>query len=81
MQDTLIDQGFNLMLFGMGTVFVFLTILVFATTFMSKLVNRFAISNDSQTSVDDSSVAPLAAQPSPQIMAAIESAIAEHRKR
>ena len=81
MQDTLIDKGFNLMLFGMGTVFVFLTILVFATTFMSKLVNRFAILNDSQTSVDDSSVAPLATQPSPQIMAAIESAIAEHRKR
>ncbi len=30
------------MLVGMGTVFVFLTLLVFATTWMSWLVNKFA---------------------------------------
>jgi len=28
MHETLIDQGLNLMLFGMGTVFVFLTLSV-----------------------------------------------------
>lgn len=48
MQETLIDQGLNLMLYGMGTVFVFLTILVFATGMMSRIVARFSSeANDS----------------------------------
>ena len=34
-------SGLQLMLAGMGTVFVFLTALVFATTGMSALVRRF----------------------------------------
>jgi len=34
------SEGLNLMVFGMGFVFVFLTLLVFATGFMSKLVNK-----------------------------------------
>ncbi|MDC0598597.1 OadG family transporter subunit [Gammaproteobacteria bacterium] len=38
----LISEGFNLMLLGMGTVFVFLTILVFVTTLMSSLVQKYA---------------------------------------
>lgn len=41
MSSSLIDQGFNLMLFGMGTVFVFLTILIFATSTMSKIITRY----------------------------------------
>ena len=38
----LVIEGVWLMIFGMGTVFVFLTVLVFATGFMSKLINRYA---------------------------------------
>ena len=34
-------EGFRLMLVGMGTVFVFLTLLVVATTAMSRLVGRY----------------------------------------
>ena len=41
MSSSLIDQGLNLMLFGMGTVFVFLTILIFATSSMSKIITRY----------------------------------------
>lgn len=37
--DTIVTQGFELMLFGMGTVFTFLTLLVIGTTFMSKFIN------------------------------------------
>lgn len=33
--------GLNLMLLGMGTVFVFLTILVIGTTIMSRLIMRW----------------------------------------
>ncbi len=79
MQDSLIDQGLNLMLFGMGTVFVFLTLLVFATTLMSRLVTRFA-----------PEAAPLASSPqvstatSPNVdsktVRIIEKAIAAHRQ-
>ena len=39
---SLLSQGTELMLVGMGTVFVFLTLLVFATTWMSWLVNKIA---------------------------------------
>lgn len=35
------QQGIDLMVFGMGTVFVFLTLLVIATAFMSAMVNRY----------------------------------------
>ncbi len=36
----LFSEGLNLALYGMGTVFVFLTLLVFATRLMSWLVLR-----------------------------------------
>ncbi|GAB5451723.1 MAG: hypothetical protein Hals2KO_20510 [Halioglobus sp.] len=41
MQGDIVAQGIELMLFGMGTVFVFLTLLVFATTGMSRIVSRY----------------------------------------
>ena len=41
MQQDILQQGVDLMLFGMGTVFVFLTLLVIATTIMSSIVQRF----------------------------------------
>ena len=41
MANSLIIEGLTLMLVGMGTVFVFLTVLVAATTLMSRLVMRF----------------------------------------
>lgn len=39
--ESLISQGLSLMVFGMGFVFVFLTLLVGVTTLMSKLVMKF----------------------------------------
>ncbi len=37
----LLDQGLNIMLLGMGTVFVFLTLLVATTLLMSLVVNKY----------------------------------------
>ena len=37
----LLQQGLNLMLFGMGTVFVFLALLVIGTTLMSSIVTKY----------------------------------------
>lgn len=42
MEHSLFSEGINLLMLGMGFVFVFLIFLVFATTFMSQLVTRFA---------------------------------------
>jgi oxaloacetate decarboxylase gamma subunit len=42
MTGELFNDGLMLMLVGMGTVFAFLTLLVGATTLMSRVVERFA---------------------------------------
>jgi len=84
MQDTLIDQGFSLMLYGMGTVFVFLTILVFATGFMSKLVNKLIPEETPKQNGNTAAPIPPATgvnTPSPQVLEAIKQAIASHRQR
>ena len=41
MQQDIVGQGVELMLYGMGTVVVFLAALVVATTAMSRVVTRF----------------------------------------
>lgn len=41
METTLLNQGFTLMLVGMGTVFFFLTALVGAMSLMAGMVRRF----------------------------------------
>lgn len=41
METSLIEQGGNLMLYGMGMVFVFLMLLVLMMTLMSALIQRF----------------------------------------
>ena len=67
----MITDGLNLMLYGMGTVFVFLTLLVFATTAMSSLVNRFA--------PEPVETEQPAALPNARLVAVIEAAVAAHR--
>jgi len=64
----LINEGLTLMLAGMGTVFVFLTVLVIAMTLMSRLIARFQVVADM-------------AGPSDDEVAAIAAAIARHRTK
>lgn len=80
MQQSIMAQGFDLMLYGMGSVFVFLTLLVFATRFMSWLVNRFF----------PEPLAPIVNKPVPfassptvdtQVLAVIQNAIHQHRAK
>jgi oxaloacetate decarboxylase gamma subunit len=68
MQKELIDAALTLMLAGMGTVFVFLTLLVIMMTLMSKLVLRFQSSSDTAGPSDDEVVA-------------ISAAVARHRRK
>ncbi|MEZ5449159.1 MAG: OadG family transporter subunit [Thiolinea sp.] len=41
METTLINQGLSLMLYGMGVVFAFLTLLIYATSGMSAAIQRW----------------------------------------
>lgn len=68
MSGNLINQGLMLMAVGMGTVFVFLTVLVAATTAMSRLIMRFT-----------PHAVPAGADG--EEIAAIAAAIARHRRR
>lgn len=68
-------DGLNLMLYGMGTVFVFLTLLVVCTSIMSALVTRFY-----PEPVTESSAAKGSRSMDSKTIAIIEAAIAEHRK-
>jgi len=62
-------QGLELMLAGMGTVFVFLTVLVAATVLMSRLLMRLEQPKRGSSGVDAEEIA------------AVTAAIAEHRRR
>ena len=71
MASDLLHQGLQLMLVGMGTVFVFLAILVDATTLMSRLIVRFqgeADPNAAGSEVDSA------------VIAAITAAVTQYRK-
>ncbi|WP_041523848.1 OadG family protein [Gilvimarinus agarilyticus] len=81
MQDTLMQQGMDLMIYGMGTVLVFLTLLVIATLIMSRFVMRFF---PDPVVAEPSRPAPQAARDAgvdPQVRSAIEKAIKLHRAR
>ena len=68
MANSLINEGLTLMLVGMGTVFVFLTVLVGATTLMSRLVMRYTPGPPTGGGADEE-------------IAAIAAAIAAHRRK
>ena len=81
MQPDIVGQGVELMLYGMGTVVIFLAALVVATTAMSRVVTRFF---PEPVAVEEpparrSPAAQGAADP--QLVAVISAAIAEHRAR
>ena len=67
MSPSLLDQGLMLMLVGMGTVFVFLTILVAAMSVMARAVRRLTPAADAALASDEE-------------IAAITAAITRHRK-
>jgi oxaloacetate decarboxylase gamma subunit len=67
MQATLINQGVTLMLVGMGTVFVFLTLLVVMMTVTAQLIRRLTPAAEEGASDEE--------------VAAITAAITQHRNR
>jgi len=82
MESSLIEQGFNLMLFGMGTVFVFLTLLIFTTGAMSKIILRwFPEKIIEPPAPRKKAAATNAAAITPATLKIIQAAIEKHRNR
>lgn len=78
-ETSLVSQGLELMIFGMGVVFVFLTMLVFVTGFMSALINKIA----PEVEAAPAPAAPAApsAGVDPQLLKVLSAAVKEHRAR
>lgn len=76
----LMSQSLELMLLGMGTVFVFLTLLVFFTTLMSRALMRLAPESSRPTAQPHASAAGPAG-PDERLHAAIVAAIHAHRSK
>lgn len=78
-EPSLVTQGLELMIFGMGVVFVFLTMLVYVTGFMSSLVSKYA----PEEAVPVQPARRPAPQPGidPQLVKVLSAAVKEHRAR
>lgn len=79
MQGDIVDQGLELMLYGMGTVVIFLSLLIVATTLMSRFLGRFFPEAPVQPS--GATVAAPSAQSVRQdeLVAVISAAVHQHR--
>ena len=74
---SLMEQGIQMMAFGMGTVFVFLTLLIFATKTMSHLVLRYFPEKQPEAPISQAE----GESHSPALIAAITAAVHAHRSK
>jgi oxaloacetate decarboxylase gamma subunit len=78
--DSIISEGLSLMVYGMGFVFVFLTVLVGMTMTMSKLVVKFAPEPVVPPArAKRSSTAPAAKTNDDEVVAVITAAVHKYR--
>lgn len=77
MDALLISQGLDLMLYGMGTVFTFLTLLVGLTGLMSRAVMHFSPEEPAETEVSTHQIH--SAIVDKKIVKVIQAAIDQHR--
>jgi len=78
----LINQGVELMIYGMGTVFVFLAVLVVVTVTMSTVVNRFF--PDQAPAIEPKAqpqAVPVHAADDQNLLAVISAAVQQHRAK
>lgn len=84
MSDQIVMQGVELMLYGMGTVVVFLALLVVVTTAMSRLISRYFPEPQLPVPAARRRPQPAAAAPAAagdEVIAAIGAALHQHRSR
>ncbi len=78
MQTVLVEQGLQLLVVGLGTVFFFLSILVILTSAMSSAITNLATSMDPSAEVVDSSKILKEAYVEPRIVRVIQAALHRH---
>ena len=81
MQSTLFQQGLDLLVFGMGTVFIFLTVLVVCVYVMSKLIGSFIVEDEPQIPEMAKPVNISVGSVDPKILAVIQDAVYQHRAK
>ncbi|WP_439861826.1 OadG family protein [Pseudomonas sp. MBLB4136] len=79
--NQLLLEGVELMLFGMGSVFIFLVLLIFAIRLMARLLERFAAPAPQRVATAPAPVKAALHEPEPDVLAAIQAAIHQHRAR
>ena len=79
MQGSIVAQGGELMLYGMGTVVVFLASLVVITTLMSRIVGRY-FPEPQPPAPRPRSAAPAAASEDARLTAVITAAVHRYRR-
>ncbi|AZT83545.1 sodium pump decarboxylase subunit gamma [Marinobacter sp. NP-4(2019)] len=79
--NDLMSQAVDLMIAGMGFVFAFLVVLVFATLLMSKLVSRFAPPEPATPARTPRAKPKAPTSVDPDTAEAIKKAIAQFRSR
>jgi oxaloacetate decarboxylase gamma subunit len=75
--DNLLAQGVELAIYGMGTVFVFLALLIIATQAMSSLISR--LSPEKAPAAAGAETQSISALDQGRLVAVISAAIAQHR--
>lgn len=82
---SILDSGFTLMLYGMGTVFFFLTTLIFLTTAMSRIVGRYFPEQNIAENRDVSNTRAMVdlgnSGIDPNLLKVLQSAVDKHRKK
>ena len=81
MQGSIVNQGLELMLFGMGTVLVFLSVLVISITLMSWILQRYFPEPEVPPSAAPSSAALEVTFSDATLVAVISAAIHKHRSK
>ena len=81
MQGSIVDQGVELMLFGMGTVLLFLSLLVVSITLMSWILQRYFPEPEVPATAAASSGALEVPPNDANLVAVISAAIHRHRSK
>lgn len=74
-EQHIFQQGLDLLIFGMGSVFFFLALLVCVTVIMSSIINRYFLDDEPTQSPS------ITQQASPNLVSILQAAIDQHRSR
>ena len=78
--DNLLSEGLTLMVYGMGFVFLFLTLLIGVTTFMSKMVTKYEPAPQPKAPSPRKGAAPAVSQSgNDELIAVIAAAVHKYR--